>query len=175
MFAQPLVACFSHCAVFDINVVHIVLICGTVYLQICTNFHVCEEICFANLPEKLYLMFYSFCLCDPFAVFQVYVAGVLAGSEKYNCVLCSVFCVLCSVFYSLFLLCVFNDTVQCSRSCCHVFQEYIAGVVIVELAVNHFSTLECVQFWWILCSSIAFFLRCVFIAAAMFFKSMLLT
>ena len=38
------------------------------------------------------------------------------------------------------------------------------------VAVNHFSTLESVQFGWILCSSIAFFLRCVFIAVAMYFQ-----
>ena len=52
-------------------------------------------------------VFHSFCFCVAFAVFQLYVAGISAGSEKFArktlfCVLCFLFCVL----FCLYALCV---------------------------------------------------------------------
>ena len=146
LFCQPLLACFSHCmgTVLDFRVVHIVLICGTVLAS-----ELCKFSCLRGFVSKICLrncilcsVFHSLCSCVHFAVFQVSVAGVLAGSEKYApktvlSVLCSIlsFCFVCSVTLFMFMLPGF------SRVCC------TTGVV-AGLPINHFPATEAVQFGW---------------------------
>ena len=156
LFCQPLLACFSHCmgTVLDFRVVHIVLICGTVLAS-----ELCKFSCLRGFVSKICLrncilcsVFHSFCSCVHFAVFQVSVAGVLAGSEKYApktvlSVLCSIlsFCFVCSVTLFMFMLPGF------SRVCCRhyawiahqSFSHYGSRAIWVSQAIQR-NVVQCI-------------------------------